>query len=251
MLFQACNPYQKLLKKGDVNSKYEKAKEYFDKEHYSKAILLFEDILPYVKGTGLAESANYYYAYCHYQLGNYSMAAFYFKSLYDTYPRGIFAEKSLYYFAYCNYLGSPPIELDQTNTRKAIDALQLFINRFPESEMIEDCNTYMDILLAKLEEKAIRIARIYYKIEDYKAAVWSISQVLEDYPLTIHKEELMFMIMQSMYKVADNSVESKKAERFDDFIDYYLSNNHLIAKTKYARQAQLIYETAINRKIKQ
>lgn len=246
-LLSSCNPLNKLLKSNNMTLKYQKAQEYFNKKDYDKALLLIEDILPYYRATKESEKITFNYAYCYYGLGDYLGAAGRFKTAYETYPYGEYAERSLYYFAYCLYLESPPLELDQTYSQSAIDALQLFINRYSQSDsLIIECNKYIDELTEKLEEKDIRTAKTYYKIQDYKAALYSLKQVLEKYPLTKYKTELQYDILVSYYKTAVYSIESKKFERMKEAKDYYLENKDVFANTKYAQPSENLYKTILN-----
>jgi outer membrane protein assembly factor BamD len=246
----SCNSFNKLLKSNNMTLKFEKAKEYFNKKEYDKALLLIEDILPYYRATKESEEISFYYAYCYYGLGDNLSAATRFKTVYETYPYGKYAEQSLYYFAYCLYLESPPIELDQTYTQNGIDALILFVNRYSESDKVTECNKYIDELSDKLEEKDIRIAKTYYKIQDYKAALYSIKQALEKYPLTKYKTELQYDVLNSYYKTATLSIESKQYERMKEAKEYYLENKDAFINTKYAQQAENLYNTILNQLIK-
>ena len=216
----SCSEYQKTMKGEDPEKKYNLAKSYFEEGNYSRASIILEDILVDFRNTERAEEISYMYAYCQYKTGNLLVASFRFKSLYDIYPNGKYAEESLYLFAYTLYLESPPINLDQSYTERAIEGLQLFINRFPESKKVEECNKLMDDLLGKIEEKEIRTAKVWYKIEDYKAAATALSNLLEKYPSTSHKHELQYLILDSYYKLAMNSIEKRQEERFNNTLTF-------------------------------
>jgi len=250
IILSSCNPFNKLLKSSNMSLKYEKAKEYFNKKQYDKALLLIEDIFPYYRASKESEEISFYYAYCYYGLGDNLNAATRFKTNYETYPFGKYAEQSLYYFAYCLYLESPPLELDQTYTQNAIDALQLFINRYTESDKIPECNKHIDELNDKLEEKDIRTAKTYYKILDYKAALYSLKQILEKYPLTKYKTELQYDVLNSYYKTATLSIESKQFERMKEAKEYYLENKDDFVNTKFAQQSENLYNNILNQLIK-
>ena len=104
----------------------------------------------------------------------------------------------------------------------------------------------MDDLLAKLEEKAIRIALIDYKIQDFRAAQWSIKSVLEQYPASFRKLELKYDLLYCYYHTANNSIENKKLDRENDLVDYYNDNKDLFKGSKYAAQGQNIYNRTIS-----
>lgn len=245
IFFFSCGSYQKILKSDDVNLKFEAAKKYYNEGAYHKALPIFEDLLTYYRGTVQGEKIYFYYAYCQYGVGNNQLASFRFKTFYETYPNSEHAEESLYMYAYCLYLESPPVSLDQTTTQKAIEAFQLFTIKFPNSDRISDCNKYIDALRDKIEKKSIKNAKLFYKIEDYKAAVWAIQNLLEDYPATDDREELEFLILKSQYKLAENSIESKIEERLYETLRYYRIFNTNFPESKLSDEAQNIYENAL------
>ena len=59
----ACNGYNKILKSGTLDEKYEAAKKLYDNESYYKAYTLFDELLSVHKGTAKAPDVYYYYTY--------------------------------------------------------------------------------------------------------------------------------------------------------------------------------------------
>jgi len=135
-LLGSCSEYNKVLKSNNYQKKFEFAKELYNENEYSKALPLFDELLSYYRATDKSEDLYYNYAYCQYGVGNNLMAAFRFKTYYETFPNGDHAEECLYMYAYCLKLDSPPIELEQTTSYRALDAFRLFANRYPYSERI-------------------------------------------------------------------------------------------------------------------
>jgi outer membrane protein assembly factor BamD len=97
----------------------------------------------------------------------------------------------------------------------------VFINQYPKSERVAECNKLIDELRAKLEKKDIDIAMLYYKMSDYKASVVSLNNVLKDYPDTKSKELILYSILQAKYEYAVNSVFEKRRERLTSALDSY------------------------------
>ena len=71
ILMVSCSKYQKILKSTDLNFKFEKAVMYYEKEDFNRALPLLEELSTTFRGSAKAEEVNYYYAYCHYSLGEY------------------------------------------------------------------------------------------------------------------------------------------------------------------------------------
>ncbi len=245
-LFESCDSYQKVLRSDDLDYKYQKAEEYYADGDYFKAIPLYEELITVYKGTQAIEEISYHYAYCHYGLGDYIVAAFYFKEFTKSFPRNKYAEDAQFQYAYCYYLSSPAARLDQTYTYKAINAFQLFISIYPNSEKVEECNILIDQLRSKLEKKALRNAILYYNLEKYKAATESFKQILKDFPNIEDKERIYFLTLQSFYNLASNSVPEKRAERYQQTISAYYTLIDKYPDTKYAKEAEKIYKEAVN-----
>jgi len=217
----SCGPYQKILKSSDSELKFSKAIEYYEAGNYKPAMQLFEQIQPYFKGTDKAEKLAFYNANCYYKTKDYVLASYYFKSFASNYSTSGYTEEALYLSAYCSYLESPRSSLDQTSTKEAISAMQLFINLYPKSLRVPECNKIIDELRAKLEKKEIDIAMLYYKMSDYKASVVALNNVLKDYPDTKSKELILYSIFKAKYEYAILSVYDKRTERLSDAMTAY------------------------------
>jgi len=240
----ACSKYQKLLKSTDYSLKYEMAKKYYAKKDYFRTVQLLDQVLIYFKGTSKADSAYYIYAYSYYYQEDYLSAAYHFKNFATTYIMSPFTEECRYMSAYCLYLDSPIYKLDQTNTFQAIKELQSFVDLYPTSPRVAECNKLLDELRLKLQKKYYEISLLYLKTENYVAAIYSFNNNLKDYPDNIYKEDILFNLLKTHYLYAKNSVDSKKAERYGNTIDAY---NFLIksyTSSKYAKEAEAYYKSA-------
>ncbi len=197
----------------------------YNKKNYSKALILFEDLSQKYRGRAEAEELNYHYALTLYKLKDYTTARYQFKSFADTYPTSKYAEECRYMSAYCYYLDSPAPSLDQENTYKAIDALQLFINFYPKSERAADASKYIGLLRAKLEDKAYTNAKLYYDLggfdlTNYKAAVIALKNAQIDFPDIKYAEEMDFLVIKSQFNYAKNSLERRQEDRYNEAITY-------------------------------
>ena len=217
--------FEKIRLSNDVAKKYQEAIRLYNTKSYSKALVLFEDLSQKYRGRAQAEDLNYYYAYTLYRLGDYTTARFQFKNFADIYPTSKNAEECRYMYAYCYYLDSPNFSLDQDNTYKAIDAMQLFINLYPKSDRVPQATQYITTLRAKLEDKSYTNARLYfqmgdYAIENYKASVIALKNTEIDYPDIKYVEDIDMLIVKSQYLYAKNSYENHQEERFNEAIGY-------------------------------
>lgn len=236
----SCGEYRKVLKSSDLEYKYSKAVEYYEKEDFARAMPLFNELSTLFRGSKRSEEVNYYFANCHYQSKDYLTAAYLFRNYVATYPNGRYTEECLYMTAYCVYMESPSYSLDITNTQKAINQLQLFINTYPNSSKVEECNVLIRELRNKIALKAFENAKQYYTTEYYKAAIIALNNVLIDFPGNDFREETHFLILESSYQLAINSISGKVKERLNNTLDAYLVFNDNYPESKYSKQAKKI-----------
>ncbi len=162
VLLFSCNNFNKLVKSTDMNAKYDAAMVYYEKGDYNHALTLLDELVTVFKGTDKAEKIYYYYSYCNYNVGDYILAGFHFKNYTRIFPNTSHTEECTYMTAYCFYLQSPEYTLDQTDTRAAMREMQLFVNKYPASTRLDECNKLLDEMRSKLEKKAFENAKLYY-----------------------------------------------------------------------------------------
>jgi outer membrane protein assembly factor BamD len=233
MILSSCK-FQQVLKKGDIDQKYELAMKLYDQKDYSRALQLFDPLINMMKATDKAQKLYYCYAYSYYYQKEYTLASYYFKRYTTNFPNTKEAEECFFMSAYCNYMNSPDYQLDQTSTIEAIKELQLFTNTYPESARVSECNDLIDKIRTKLEYKDYKIAKMYYRMSDYVSAVTCFNNIIKDYTDSPHKEEILYLIFKSYYKYAKESIESKKKERYlkaviayNELITHYPNSQYL------------------------
>lgn len=236
---QSCkSKFEKLKASNDNAKKYQEGVRLYTKKDYTKALVLFDDLVERYRGLTEAEDLYYYYSYTHYKLRDYVTARYHFKIFADTYPSSPKAEECRYMAAYCFYLESPTFSLDQANTIKAIDALQLFINLYPKSDRGQEAAKLIQDLRDKLEIKSFENAKMYLEIGDYKSAVIAFNNSMRDYPDTKFSEEMEFMMIKAQYLYAKNSFENKQEERFNEAILLYNEFIESYPGSKFAKEAE-------------
>ena len=243
LLLSSCSDYNKIVKSTDYEFKYKKALEYYESNEFVRSSTLLKELIGIVRGTSRADKVYYYYAKSQFGLKDYMMAGHYFKSLIKEFPRSEYAEESQYMIGYCSYLDSPSPRLDQSVTQTAIDALQLFINLYPKSTRVEEANRLIIELRDKMVYKSYLSAKLYYDLDNYKAAVVALTSSLKDYPDTKYREELMYMLLKAKYLLAVLSVEEKKHERLSSALDEYFTFVDEYPESKYRKEIEKYHAT--------
>lgn len=221
LLLASCSKFNRVQKRGTTEQKYQAAIRYFEKKDYYRASVLFEEVIPLLKGTEQAEKAQYYYAYSQYYQSNLILAANYFKRFSETFPRSEFKEDAMYMHARSLFEDVPKYSLDQSNAYEAMKSIQSFLNAFPKTEHLDDCNFMMDIINGKLEKKTFNLSKSYYRQRHYKAAVVALDNFRKGFPKSDFSEEVSLMILDSKYHYANNSLDEKKKERYEAALAYY------------------------------
>ncbi|HEX7753780.1 MAG TPA: outer membrane protein assembly factor BamD [Niabella sp.] len=218
-LLSSCGPgINKILKSKDPAYKLKMAEDFYAKKKYNKAQLVFDDILPYYKTTPQYQDIYYKYAYSAYYQKDYTMAENYFKTYLESFPNSPKYEEMEYMRAYIFYLQSPKPELDQSNTFKAIGAMQTFVNTHPSSVRLGEANRILDELQKKREIKDYKSAKLYYDMGYYRAAGVTFATLLDNFPESQSADEYKLMSVKSYFLFAEGSVMDKKAERYSDVV---------------------------------
>lgn len=239
--FAGCkSKYEKLRASSDTAKKYREAVRLYEKKDYTKALGLFDDLVQKYRGTAEAEDLSYYFAYTNYKLKDYTTARYHFKVFADTYASSPKAEECRFMAAYCYYLESPIYSLDQENTIKAIEALQLFINLYPKSERVAEASKLIDNLRDKLETKSYANAKLFLDIGDYKSAVIAFKNSERDFPDTKYAEEMEFLAIKAQSLYAKASLELKQEERYNEVIQMHNEFAQNYPSSKYLKEAEQI-----------
>lgn len=240
----SCDTPEKVLKSNDLTYKKNKAIYWYNKKDYFKCIPVFEELIGLMKGRESTEDLYYMYAMANYKQGDYMISAYHFKNFYDLYPNSQYSEECLFMHAKSFQMLSPKPDLDQTYTYKALDSYQLFLSMFSEGKYIQECNDAVIKLRKKLEKKAMTAAELYYKTSNFKAAATSYENILRDFPDIDESEKVTFMIVKSRYKYADNSIPSKKADRYNAVIKSYNEFKYKFSASKLLVEAATYEKSA-------
>ncbi|HLF52248.1 outer membrane protein assembly factor BamD [Flavobacterium sp.] len=237
VVFSSCSEYQKAIKTEDVAVKFDMATKLYESKKYTKAIRLFEQLAPTYRGKPQAEKMFYMFAQSYYKTKQYYLAGYQFESFASGYPKSDKIQEAAFLGAKCYSMLSPVYSLDQTDTYKAIDKLQAFIDTYPNSEYLAEANVLVKALREKLEKKAFENAKGYNKISDYKSAIVALDNFISDYPGTPFKEKALFYKLDSAYQLAINSVPSKKEERLNAAKTAHSSLIKFNANSEYKKEA--------------
>lgn len=242
-----CSKFRKIEKSPDWRVKYEAALNYYEKKDYYKSSILFEQVLPIVRGLPEGEKVQFYLAYCQYYDRLYLLASEQFRTFYETYGRSQLAEEARYMYAYSLYASSPGQNLDQTSSIEAMAAMQEFLNRYPNSKFRDKAIEVIFTSQEKLEEKGFNNAYQYYKMRSYKAAIVSLNNFKDNYPDSKYVEEAYYLVVVSEYRLAEQSIYSKQQERYKAVVEHYKEFVDRYPQSKFLKDAEDLYAESLKK----
>ena len=242
LVFVSCSKHTQILKSTDNEYKYNAAMYYYGQNDYNRALQLFDVLQSVYRGKPQGEEIAYCTAECYYKMKDYDIASHYYKRYVVNYPFAKNVESALFRSACCYYLESPSIELDQEDSYMAIKEFQSFIDLYPQSVYVDSANRLIDTLKYKIVEKDFNICMLYYKMEEFQAAITSFESFLKDNPTTIHREEIINYMVLTYAKYAEKSVLEKQRERYELALEKYNTLMYMYPDSKYVADLEPVVE---------
>ena len=185
-----------------------------------------------------SDTIMYYTGCCYYKQGDFQTSGSIFDEYRRTYGRSPLLEDVEYMHAMGFYFSSPQPSRDQTMTLQAISAINEYMERYPSSPKMGVCEVRLEELKGKLYDKSYINARTYYKTERYKAAIIAFKNALAEFPENPHREEMLYLTLDSSYQLASNSIPSLQVDRYLDAMDAYYNFISEFPESKHARAAE-------------
>ena len=210
LLFGSCaKEFNSVYKSSDYKYKYEYAKECFANGKYSRAAIILQEVIVPLKGSVDAQE--------------------------------------------CLYMSTPEPRLDQTETLAAISAFQEYLDIYPDARYKEQAQQRLFSLQDKLVDKELYSAQLYYNLgsyfgnctsggNNYEACIVTAQNALKDYPYTKKREQFATLIMRSKYHLAEQSVEAKKLDRYQDAEDECYGFINEYPDSRQRREAESLIE---------
>jgi len=233
VMLSSCADYNKVVKGDDYERKFQLANELFTDKQYLRSVTLYEQVYQRMPKTGEGELSYFRIGKSYYEVEDYYMAGYYLGAFSQRFPFSPKAQECLFLSAMCSVNNSPEQSLDQNETELAINNLQQFIDKYPTSNLIDSCNQIMDKLRFKIEGKNYNAVKLYSKTENYRAAVTTALTFMEDYPRSIYKEEIFYILLKNSRFLAINSIENKKRDRIEETIERYRTFVNEFPNSKY------------------
>jgi len=241
VLFVGCGKKNIHLEE-DLSPRFDKAMEYFNKGKYSRAKDEFDYIIMADPGSKIANESQYYMAESMFQIKEYDDATIAFDRYVRFSPDYSKIEHSRYRICECAINSSNSYQREQSQTHRALEQLQMFIEDFPTSDLAEDAEDAILALRLKLAQKDYEVGRMYLKLEEYDSALIYFKSVLNNYYDTSFSDDarvgiIFTHILNDNHKGANSYFKSQKEQ--------FLSEN------KYKEAESLLQDTETGLKLAQ
>lgn len=137
--------------------------------------------------------------FIHYRKGEYDEAANTGKRYVALYPGDADSAYAQYLVGMSYFRQMPDISRDQTMTQRSYNSFLEVVERYPESEYVEDSRTKMRITLDQLAGKDMLTGRYYLERREFLAAINRFRAVVEQFQTTRHVEEALARLTESYF----------------------------------------------------
>jgi outer membrane protein assembly factor BamD len=178
---------------------YNEGLAYMNAGKLGDAIKRFEEVDRQHPYSEWARKALVMSAFASYRRGKYDdtiQTANRYLTLYPGSPDAAYAQ---YLIGSSYYHQIPDVTRDQQATKRALDALQEIIDRYPNSEYVDDARAKIVVARDQLAGKEMQIGRYYLEQRNYVAAINRFKTVVSDYQDTRHVEEALERLVEANY----------------------------------------------------
>ncbi|NGO55140.1 outer membrane protein assembly factor BamD [Allomesorhizobium camelthorni] len=138
-------------------------------------------------------------AFANYRQGNYDEAINAAKRYVSLYPSTEDAAYAQYIVGLSYFRQIRDVTQDQKESRRAIEAMEEVVQRWPESEYVDDAREKVRFARDQLAGKEMQVGRYYLERREYIAAVKRFRYVVENYSNTRHVEEALARLTEAYY----------------------------------------------------
>lgn len=131
-----------------------------------------------------------------------------FLTFYPTHARADYAQYRLAY-AHTEQMLRP--ERDQSSTREALKELNVFVERYPNSQLMPEVQTLLRSAKDHLSEASYRVGFYYFRVKWYIGAIDRFREVLTTDPEYTNRDAVYFHLAESLMRLAEQGGDADQA----------------------------------------
>jgi outer membrane protein assembly factor BamD len=179
-----------------VGPLYNKGLSQMQEGAYRTAAKTFSEVERQHPYSAWATKAQLMQAYAQYQRNAYDEAVNAAQRFITLHPGHKDAAYAYYLVALCNYEQIIDVRRDQTNTQKALAALEEVSKRFPGTAYAQDAEAKATLARDHLAGKEMDVGRYYLKKGSYLAGINRFKRVITEYQTTSHTPEALYRLTE-------------------------------------------------------
>ena len=219
----------------------------FEEGKYEQAAAYFQGVFSFGRTHQWAADAQLYLARSYRANKEYLLAANEYERFTRIYRSDPRLAEANYEWALTYYDLSPDAPLDQSDTKRAIQEFQLFMDRFPADSLIDEAQKRIVDLRTKLAQKQYETAALYERRDLYEAAALSFEAVFEEYPDTPWAQQALLGAIRSYIAYSDQSISLRQPERLQLAVRNYDRLTQIFEDSPYLKEAEALYNQAKER----
>ena len=138
-------------------------------------------------------------AFANYRQGRYPEAIAAAKRYVTLYPTDKDAPYAQYIIGLSYWRQIPDVTRDQADSRRTVAAMTELVERYPDSEYVEDAQTKIRFARDQIAGKDMQVGRYYLERKEYLASIKRFRIVVEEFSNTRHTEEALARLVEAYF----------------------------------------------------
>ena len=193
----ACASEQEKQIEEPVDVLYSRASKALNDGNYKEATKFFDEVERQHPYSQWATQAQLMAAYSSYEDQRYDEAIIALDRFIELNPGYKDVDYAYYLKALSYYEQISDVRRDQDMTKKAMQALNALVQRFPNSQYARDAQLKMDLAQDHLAGKEMEVGRYYLNRGHVNAAINRFANVVKDYQTTTHTAEALHRLVEA------------------------------------------------------
>lgn len=195
VLLQGCSFFRKGSDANlPVEQLYREGQTKLEREQFEEAREVFKKITQRYADTEYAPLARFLIGETYYREPVYDKAIKELEGFIAFYPGHRIADLVQYRLALSYYNQMKPVEQDQSNTAKAMEALKKLVKEYPDSRYAPDALSKIDLCRERIAQKELWVANYNYTRQNLPAALQRIDIIMKEYPRTLVVPETLYLL---------------------------------------------------------
>jgi outer membrane protein assembly factor BamD len=147
-----------------------------------------------------------------------------FREFLSYYPTNRRADYAQFKLGVAHFRQMRAAQRDQTETREAVKELQVFVERYPNSSLIEEGRAKLRAARDRLSESSYEVGYFYYKQRWYVGAISRFKELLKDDPGFTRRDAVYFFYAESLVK---QKLEAEALPLYERLVNEFEKSEYL------------------------